>query len=220
VQRSSFNREVFSSTYLTIIGIIQAAVFTYLIKDTIAYTSVAFTGLTFFELVAKIMNDIYMWQVFATFGAILIITFEYSFFVLLFYRPIAVFDIAILFLIGIVEFYIAAHVGEWQNWWKWNVAFAVAGQLAFLNTLSFNLQDIFGDDKARKKIARWHTVREMLIVAGAGVYAFVISIRFQDGALQNNLDIYLTAVWPLFFGAMMLGNSSHYINRMTRSPTV
>ncbi len=157
-----------------------------------------------------------MWRVFATLAAIVLITFEYSFFVLLFHRPIHVLDISILFLIGTVEFYIAAHVGSASGWWWANVAFAVMGQIAFLNTLTFNLPDIFGDDRAKIKTARWHTAREMLFVAFAGVFAFFVATALQAGHIDETLELYLTAAWPLGFGVVMLVNGTFYVNRMTQ----
>lgn len=212
---NSFRREVFSSIYLMMLGIIQAAAFTFLLTETLAHVQSTYVNAETQVTFSQMMTDLRLHRSIGTLVAIALITFEYSYLVTVMYRAITVRDIVILFSIGIIEFGMASQTAFATHWWTMNIVFAIGGVFALLNTATFDFSGVFGGDKEKVAIARWHLAREIVLVTLAGGFAYFVLSLIREGRLGMYDELVLTIAWSLGFGAIMLAHSSYYVRRIT-----
>ncbi len=154
-------RAYFAQAYLMIIGIIQGAVFAYFSNYTYGYIETDLGGasnlfIALFDRNLVIADDPTLYFIVATFVVIIIVTWEYIFFLAHFRRVIRLQEMAPPFLLGFAQFWMASSLSHPANWWASAMLFSLAGFIAYINLMTYRLKEIFeGDDK---KITRTRTM--------------------------------------------------------------
>src|SRR5262245_46626014 len=105
----AFQRQTFGSIVLTLLGIIQAAVFTSLAQDILKriQNDIRFPIIDLDTLLSASLStagDVVFWRLLTVAVVLIIVTFEYAYFVMFHYRAVRVPDIIQVFLLGFLEF--------------------------------------------------------------------------------------------------------------------
>lgn len=215
----SFQREAFSGTYLTMLGIIQAAAFTLLLTETLAYVQEAYIDVGSaqpLDLFVQSLADLRLWRAFATLAAVIIVTLEFTYFVRVQYRAVSVSDILTLYFMGIAEFCVVSQIPIATNWWITNILYSIAGACVYWNSSTYNFEDLFKGDQRRILLTKWHYVRARAVAITGAFFALFVAYSMLTANMPYVHELVFSMIWLFGFGTIVFWNASDYITEISR----
>jgi hypothetical protein len=174
ISKDSFKRSMlssFPSVYLTTISIIQGVALGILAQQT-------FSG------VHGNLRETFPFAL-ASLVTIMVISYEYTWFVGMFRWPPRVWDTLVPFLLGFAEAAPMFFLRDAKMWWLWTAVFCIVGALAFVNTLSRCRSSMFKPHRACR------VVREELVgnIALCLAWAAMLLLKYAIHPTQTTISV-------------------------------
>jgi hypothetical protein len=174
--------EIFPDTHLTTISVVQGVALALLIGNFLHLTQGSVDG----------MDAVWRRLPYAlpSFGLILTISFEYYYFVAIYRWSPRFIDACVPYSLGVCEIGAIYYLDEPKVWWWWNVALAVVGTIAFLNTRVNCRRNMFANIELRAFVARYVN-GDIAATIILGIYAAVVAgfyHRHSSGRLFSAWD--------------------------------
>ncbi len=212
MESQNFQRQVFSTTYLTILGIVQASAFTYLVTDTLEYVRHEHLGASTDLFV--VLTDMHLVRSLGTLMLIAVATFEYAIFAMIYFHTISARDVVLLFVVGVIEFGVASQTATGLNWWLMAALACGAGVIAQTHPGTFDLRVIFAGDESRMKAARRHNIFSLGIFAIGAAFAACVALMIHGSQLQPSNELVYALSWFLGIGTMLFWNTSLFLKEL------
>ncbi|MEV6851942.1 hypothetical protein [Actinoplanes sp. NPDC051411] len=174
--------EIFPDTHLTTISVVQGVALALLIGNFLGVTTGSTDG----------MDAVWRRLPYAlpSFGLIVTISFEYYYFVAAYRWSPRFVDACIPYLLGVCEIGAIYYLDKPKVWWWWNVALAVAGAAAFLNTRANCRRSMFSTSELHAFVARYVN-GDIVATIALGLYAAIVARfyhRHPSGQLFSAWD--------------------------------
>lgn len=195
-------RANFPAVYLTTMSIIQGVALGLLASNTFSHVnSRAFTGAWIDFLPYPVMS----------FMMILIVSFEYTWFISVFQSPPEIWDTVIPFVLGFLEIAPTFYLTEPSTWWLFNSVFCLFGTIAFLNTLRIAKRDLSTNQEVQDIVmATLHLNSSISIVASAFSLCVGIALAYRHWELAPALLLILLGVYMLYRDEKLLARLRGY----------
>jgi|GEM_PF-6215292 len=198
MQKKEVNHDIFASVYLTLLGVVQATVFTDLCF--IALRRINTDGEI--DTLDTLLNSLTfsgMMPIVFGFVVILLVTYEYIYFVQTASRFVQLFDVFPLFLLGFSEVVIVRSLDSPLMTWVGMICLSIAGTIAFANSFFYDWNSIFNNRRI-SIIYKAFLFFRMIVCIGSGYLSYLIIRRIDDGIIDESNHSYVLMVYALLFG--------------------
>jgi hypothetical protein len=192
-------RDVFISGYLTLIGIIQALVFSELADNYIgkqcsasalrSQKNLLVPEMDFsdpFACFFNLLTPIFI----ATFMTIIVVTYDYISYISIARKNIKPIDIIAIFVLGIFQFWLTKSLTDVKQWWAIYIMFSFSGVVAYYVSYRHKWIISFDGDEIKANSHQRHLLERLILtvmsaILGLFVYASVMHADFIKKLLGN-----------------------------------
>jgi hypothetical protein len=170
-------QDMLSSVYLTLVGIIQATVFTKVCYDLFDYMQKKMGELQV-DIFGLFCSIDFWWDrpafYFAMLATVVVVTYEYIYFAATAVRIVRVKDVLSIFILGTAQVWMASAIGSPMEFWVASCAFAFSGFYAYYISIDNDWNSAY--DGHKKKVGRQNS--HLLLRLSMTVVAFLIGASF------------------------------------------
>jgi hypothetical protein len=188
--------ESFPNVHLTVISIIQGVALGILAQNIFVYISNI--GKPGFGTIVGLIP-----YAFLSFLIIVIVSFEYNWFVGVYRWSPKFLDTFIPFLLGIGEIAPLYSLSNPKAWWLLNAFLTFAGTIAFMNTFINTKIDMFKSEELYRRTKREFTV-SILLTAGSALSLPVIALNYNRSPKIYFWHLWEVIAFIIFFIMMVL----------------
>lgn len=197
MQRDEVSDGVFASVYLTLLGVVQATIVTDLSYLTLTRTLAQSDVTNLHSLLDAISLHLFAPVIFS-FVVIVLVTYEYIYFVQSANRFVLLFDVIPLFLLGFSEVVVIHSLDSPIMIWVGMVCLGISGFIAFTNSFFYKWSAIFDDRRIARKFKGFMFLRALASILAAVLSAAILYMLDEQIIDESANGILLLAFAGLF----------------------
>jgi hypothetical protein len=206
--------EIYWSIILTLLGIVEATVFTFTAQKFLSYINAAYPSLDVAVLSHGFWLNPIVWNYAAAVFLVIIVLVEYSYYIGIVARIAKVRDMAILMVLGFFQTWLALSPENPAQFWFVNIWFCVFGIAAYANTTTFPQFD--EPNEKRNAFLITHLRRQSFIVFLALCYSLALFWGLREGVVGEVESLVGSAFYVIVFGGAMVRSTAMFIDAWSR----